>query len=93
MQAESRNVTPEYLPPAQIAALCSRSRSWVDKLIRSGKLPVHRIGLRNVLVRRSDFEKFLESHRVDPSVPAPHESKPRHRGANGKFVPKREEVR
>jgi predicted site-specific integrase-resolvase len=57
-------IPPAFLRPADIARRGSVCRRTVSNWIRTGQLPVIRVGPRCTLVAVSDFDAFLMKFRV-----------------------------
>jgi excisionase family DNA binding protein len=80
----SSDVQPEYFDPVDAASFILHCRSWLDKLKNKGDIPYYKVGNR-VLFRRADLIAYMEKFRVDPTVPAAHETSHRPRSKNGYF--------
>jgi excisionase family DNA binding protein len=55
----------------EVAALLKVHRNTVENWVRSGRLPVQRLGHRTVRIRREDLEAFLGTAGETPASPAP----------------------
>ena len=52
----------EFYKPGQLAKLSGLSRRYITKLVDEGRLTASRIGTRTTLIKKVDWDAFLESH-------------------------------
>ena len=55
----------EYVTVPEAAKLLQVHRSTIRRWIDSGELPAHRVGLRRVLVKRSDLARLITPARIE----------------------------
>ena len=60
--------SPELLSIDDLARITGRSGHWIRSEIHAGNLPAIRLGVR-LLVRRDDFEKYLDHNAADGPDP------------------------
>ena len=55
----------ELLSVLEVCQQLAMGKSWVHQRIKSGEIPSVRLG-RNIRIKRTDLEKYLEDHRHGP---------------------------
>ncbi|HTI35702.1 MAG TPA: hypothetical protein VL422_18645 [Miltoncostaea sp.] len=60
---------PLYLDRAQVRRFMGLGDTEVERAFRA--LPVYRLSMRKVRVRRDELIEWIERHRLDPPVPKP----------------------